>query len=452
MQVAARDVDAAIQFIINGEREHPNRIDIVNQTAAANSGAPSNVFAKDAQSNPFGQNISPLPNFPKANPFSGANQTAAPAPGGFGQPSTLGFKPSPFTAPAPTQPGLGSFGQPSTLGQKPSPFSNPAPAFAAAQPSVGTFGQPSSLGQKPSPFGSGSSGSGGGGFAAFANTPTSFPQQPPTTGSFGAPSQQPQVAAFGQPSGQQTMPFGGQLTQSPAPFSNPQSPFGAPSSAAKNPFLPSQQAQQQTLAPVFNPFIKQPATASPAENAFSKPVASPAPIFETTKQRTATTLDPRSNLQTASVSPNFSQSQPQAQASNPFSPVLQQSKPVANGSISGGRTLGAEHADISTYSGKGADGRLRMFKNKPVVYKKIHEEDKDEVPIAGLKRPDGHWEKIIFPDGPPPVNRDAAMSPEHYTGNDALKAQYVYAAQHGSFKDGKMPMIPPMQEWCSFDF
>lgn len=440
MQVAARDVDAAIQFIISGEREHPNRIDIVNQTAAANAG-PSNVFAKDAQSNPFGQNVSPLPTFPKANPFSGTNQTAS---GGFGQPSTLGFKPSPFTAPAPTQPGLGSFGQPSTLGQKPSPFSNPTPAFAAAQPGVGTFGQPSSLGQNPSPFKPGSSGSGGGGFSAFANNPSSF-------------SQQPQVTTFGQPSGQQAMPFGVQPTQPPAPFSNPQSTFGAPSPAANNPFLPSQQAQQQTLAPVFNPFTKKPATAAPAENAsanaFPKPAANPAPMFKPTQQSTAPALNPLSNLQTnTSVPPNFGHSQPQSQASNPFSPISQQAKPVTNGSISGGRTLGAEHANINTYSTKAPDGRLRTFKNKPVVYKKIHEEDKDEVPKAGIIRPDGHWEKIVFPDGPPPVNRDAAMSPESYTGNNALKAQYAYAAQHGVFKDGKMPMIPPMQEWCSFDF
>jgi nucleoporin NUP42 len=59
---------------------------------------------------------------------------------------------------------------------------------------------------------------------------------------------------------------------------------------------------------------------------------------------------------------------------------------------------------------------------------------------------------IYFPDGPPaPENlKDAACTPEDYTPE--IEAAYRCVKEHGTFKDGILPSIPPKPEWCNFDF
>jgi nucleoporin NUP42 len=82
-----------------------------------------------------------------------------------------------------------------------------------------------------------------------------------------------------------------------------------------------------------------------------------------------------------------------------------------------------------------------MFKGKPVVYKD------DE---AGIRNRDGTWEKIWFPDGPPPYYSATELDDKAYT--EDTKEVYLYLREKGSFKDGVMPLVPPKREWCLWDF
>jgi len=297
MQATINNVDGAINYIINGEKEHPNRNEICELsvgieggykpdplrqgTAVTPFGAPSqpvntSAFGQPSQPNngglghlsqqsngTFGQVNQPSTGaFSQAttSPFGQPSQSIAP----FGQPSAMGQKPSPFGAPSfgapsqpagafgqptqstaptfgqPSQPSTGAFGQPSALGQPSSAFG--APAFGApSQPASGAFGQPSGLGQKPNPWGA-------------PATTTSNALQPSATSPFG---QSSQVAATGFPSSKPN-PFGqpsqpnafGQAPQASSFAQNSQpsvfgqasgsSPFNQPSHPVASGFPPSQ--------------------------------------------------------------------------------------------------------------------------------------------------------------------------------------------------------------------
>lgn len=77
------------------------------------------------------------------------------------------------------------------------------------------------------------------------------------------------------------------------------------------------------------------------------------------------------------------------------------------------------------------------------------------------QRPGGKgFQKIWFPDGAAAmevvaINREDKLDDiqgalEQYT--DAVKEQYKYFFDHGSFQDGKIPLVPPMREWAIYDF
>jgi nucleoporin NUP42 len=389
MHAVLNNVDAAIEFIISAEKEHPNRIDICHASTSGpastsnpfNQGSSTTSFPSQSQSNPFGTSTQP---------------TNSPA---FGTPSTA----------APT----GAFGQPSALGQKPNPFGRTAPAFGApTQPgTTGSFGRPSVLGQKPNPFGAPTGGSAVGAlnsattpFSSFAGTASAFsqlqPQQQQTANPFGAPLNPPIPSSF-PPSSQpaQQNPFAQKSTQNSSAFSsqNPpsqQSPFGttptqlgAPSSVLVNTF--EQTAASQATAP--NPFSPSqlPATGNP--------------------------LDVR---QSGNV--------PQ---------------PLINGSTSVGPNGSLQQPSLEGYSNKAIGGRLNMFKGMRVVYKE------DE---AGYNARDGTWQKIWFPQGAPAPCKDTEMDDSEY--DESIKTAYMHLHQSRSFQGGAIPMIPPRREWCMFDF
>jgi nucleoporin NUP42 len=226
IQTVLNDPDGAIQYIVRGEKEHPNRYDIVaemmkNGRTLAQAAQPQQQptgFGHPATGPTFGQQQNPLNPNPNPNPFAAAAAANVGGGVGFGQPS---------------------FGQPS-------------------------FGQQNPLGQRMNPFGGTSQ------IPNFGNTsapPGSQPQQQPTGGAFGQPSQpafgQPTQPAFGQPTqpafGQPTQPAFGRPTQpSSNPFSNPTAPpQPAPTGISQQPKAPqgpqgfSQQPQQtqQTQQP-----------------------------------------------------------------------------------------------------------------------------------------------------------------------------------------------------------
>ncbi|KLU85435.1 CCCH zinc finger domain-containing protein, variant [Magnaporthiopsis poae ATCC 64411] len=215
MQNALGNLDGAIQYILDAQNKNPNRLSLLQNNT-------SGVFAvgrqQQQQPNPFGQPTTTTTAFgaPSAGGFGAPTATPAAGGGGFGQPSTLGQKPSAFGAPAfgqAAQPAAGGFGQPSALGQKPSAFGTPAfgqsaqptsafgqpskpggafgqpafgqpaaPAFGQSTPmggaaAAGGFGQPSALGQKPSPFGSAAAAAGPSPFGGNAAPRPSSQQQ-----------------------------------------------------------------------------------------------------------------------------------------------------------------------------------------------------------------------------------------------------------------------------------
>ena len=229
IQNALSNVDGAIKYILDGENQHPNRVDICNAKGAA-SEQPQIRNATQQIGSPFNQ---------------ASNVTTR-----FGQPSTAMVLNSPLTststqlsAPTPnfgqsTAPAFGqsSFGQTSTLGRPSTSFGQPSSAVGQSSTSAPTFGQPSGS----NPFG-------GMQQTTTAIHPASNPFQQTSIAQAGNPFQQPstpaQPSVFGQPSG---------LTQS-APFRQASATSNANPFARPSPTRSSSTANQGAIAS-DNPF------------------------------------------------------------------------------------------------------------------------------------------------------------------------------------------------------
>ncbi|KAI9820815.1 MAG: hypothetical protein M1826_000840 [Phylliscum demangeonii] len=97
--------------------------------------------------------------------------------------------------------------------------------------------------------------------------------------------------------------------------------------------------------------------------------------------------------------------------------------------------------DPRTFSTRDASNRLLTWKSKPVTYV-------DDEPCY-TRDDDGTYERIWFPAGPPPVDESCELPLEMY--DEKTKAAYLYVRDHGEFKDGWIPPLPPRREWCRFD-
>ncbi|KAK3348760.1 hypothetical protein B0T25DRAFT_546461 [Lasiosphaeria hispida] len=484
------NMDSAIQFIVDAGTKHPNRNDICQQSTP--TGGTTGEFSRDklAPGGAFGSTANAFQATPvmptvASNPFGAPAATPSP----FGQPAALGQKPNPFGAPAFSQPATTpAFGQPAAMGGT-NAFGQPA------QPSAG-FGQPSTIGAKPNPFGAPAFGQP----AQPAGPAFGQPSQPTTTAAFGQPSQP--ANAFGQPAalGQKPNPFG-------APANAP-SPFGAPAAPAQpaaNPFgQPAQPAQAPSGfgQPAANPFgqpattggFSQPApavtnafgqlqpqasafqngappTASAAPNLFGQPATNNAfgsaptkPAANPFGQPAAAPANPfgqPSAPQPAAAPANlFGQpAQPAAAAANPFG---QPSQPAAApfGNAAAPRPSGGpnpygpnatrQHPDIMSYAGKEPDGRLHMFKGKPVSYVMLGaSKDAKELPV--VRSFDGTATRIWFPDGPPNYSAETEAEDQAYADPEVLRKWKVFV-DTGRFEGGMMPEVPPKREFCAWDF
>ncbi len=67
-----------------------------------------------------------------------------------------------------------------------------------------------------------------------------------------------------------------------------------------------------------------------------------------------------------------------------------------------------------------------------------------------FKRNDGALEKVWFPDGPPPFRKEPELPDEAY--DETTKENYMFMKEHGIFKGGIMPALPPKREWVDWDF
>ncbi|KAK4233630.1 hypothetical protein C8A03DRAFT_38652 [Achaetomium macrosporum] len=440
IQHALSNIPAAIQFIVDAEKKHPNRIDICKSASGGTAsggpfGSTANAFQKPAQpTNPFGAPAAPATTVgafgqpsalgQKPNPFgapsTGFGEPAKPAASAFGQPSALGGT-SAFGRPANT-----AFGQTSTLGAKPNPFGTPA-LSQPAQPAGGSafgqsaFGQPATLGVKPNPFGAPAPGPSPFGTVAGGAAATQPPANP-----FGQPAQQAQTTAS---------PFGQTASTQPAanPFGQPATanPFGQPATAQANPFGQPQQQQHQ---PATGPFGA-PATAAAPVNPFGQPATtSPFGAPATTNAPTATAFgqQPSAVGSTAGFGAAASTSAaPAAQAQNPYGPNATR-----------------QHPDISTYASKGPDGLLRMFKGKPVTYQELKPGTN---PVPVIRNFDGSVVRIWMPNGAPAYTAETEAERAKYEDPNVMQ-QWKAFVETGKFAGGVMPEVPPRREFCTWDF
>lgn len=208
-QNALQNIDAALQYVLRGENEHPNRLDIVEQYTKG-------IINPTQPIAPLGGNI------PAVNALGQPNQIpAASTAFGAGQ-STLGQAPNPFG-------GQGAFGAPSPAFGQPGLAVNPLASqpFGAQAPVQPP--QPSPFGQQPQPGGLGAFGQTGGFQQNQPNPLIAQPQAQQAPGPFAPAQPQPQ-GAFGQPQAQQPAqpnPFGQPAAQPGGGFSTGVSPFGA---------------------------------------------------------------------------------------------------------------------------------------------------------------------------------------------------------------------------------
>ncbi|KAI7542377.1 hypothetical protein KC316_g15305 [Hortaea werneckii] len=453
VQAILSDLDGAIKYVIEGERQHPNRLDHVVK---------SNQPFRSQQSG-FGQ----------PTPPTGPSSTFGSRPSGFGGGTGSSFG-------QPSQPGGGSgggsaFGQPSQLG------GGSGGGSAFGQPSQlggggggGGFGQPSALGGKPSPFGQ-QAGNGsslgapstlGGGGSAFgqasslgANKPSPFGGQPnqPTFGSasFG----QAAKPAFGQPS----QPFGGaqqpqQQQQSPfANASGQQSGFAGAAGQSSGFGNAAQPPAQQPSNPFPQAAGQQGSSfasggAQAGNNPFGSKPASTATFGQPTQPSSGFGQPSQPGAGGSAFGAGFGRTSPPsatpAQASVPFGAASQPTAaapaagpPQPNGAFATGP------AATSHYTTRTGTGSLQTWKGRPVLY--------DEQNHPTIQNPQtGKSERIWHPDGPPQnPNPYAEAPPEKYTGELAavLKEVYDYVNETGTFKDGLMPEIPPKREWIRWD-
>ena len=424
-----RDLDSAVKYVLDGERQHPNR----NDQVVTNTGP----FR--ASGTGFGQG-SAAQGTASSQSSTFASQPSASS--GFGQPSQLGAR---STFGQASQPGgSGSFGQPSQSGGpsfsgQGSALAQPAPTSTFGQASAmggasGTFGRPSSMGanstltqSKQPAFGQ--SGFGQAAAPTFGQVSQPFGQQQQTT-TFGGHTSQPSgfPAAPGQPSafgqvgqGQQqnVNPFGQTSAATPSggfgssgtqAGSNPfaagpagGSAFGQPSQQNKNPFGQASQPANDVFgsSPVVNP------TTPSAFGRISRPAANTNGAFGAPSNGTAT-------ASAATSQPN---------------------------------NLPTGIAATTSYTTRTANGTLQRWKGAEVMY------DDDRLPTYQHPQT-GNMERIWHPNGPPEVpNLCAEAAPEMYLGElgAVLKDLYEYVGQTGQFKDGVVPEVPPKREWLHWD-
>ncbi|KAI0593962.1 hypothetical protein F4775DRAFT_575584 [Biscogniauxia sp. FL1348] len=423
------NLDGAVQFLLAAENNHPNRIDICKQNTR--EGGTIGIFAREPEQGGFAAN--PLTSHssanqnafssnPQPNPFGGGGGSA------FGQPSALGQKPNPFGAAPSSQ-----FGQPSQMGAAASAFGQPSQMGSSGS----AFGQPSALGSRPSPFGAPSAGSSSG---------------------FGPVGQQ---SAFGQPSalGQRPNPFGG------APASSAPSPFGQPTAAAAAAPNPFGQPAPSTSSPFGQPASTNPfGQGASASNDLSMDTSAPPPAASNPFGQ------PSGSGFGAPANNNAFASQPSgfaaAGSSNPFGPPQTQSQPqpqvaattAKTGPYAPGSTK--QHPPAESYITKTmGNGPITSFRGQQVIYKwKVHDKYQDQppqdrtskdIPVPGVRNPDGSWRKIFFPDGPPSYNKDTEPDPSKYDAT--VQAAYATMAATGRF-EGDMPEVPPMREECLWNF
>ncbi|KAI4843045.1 hypothetical protein E4T45_08793, partial [Aureobasidium sp. EXF-8846] len=476
------DLDGAVKYVLDGENQHPNRIDgcqaavgnVFHKGRKMNSKFSPNMAAQpvnqSAQTGAFGQ-----PTAMGGGGAFGQPSNLGGGGGGFGQASNLGQKPNPFGQPASAAPAAGAFGSPSALGQKPS-FGQPAaggfgqPSAMGAKPNpfgqtaaapAGAFGQPSTLGQggafgqssgatqaspfiqtaqpnqaQPSPFGQAAQQGGAFGQASAFGQPTTVGQQ--QNSAFGQSSslgQQPQPAfgqpAFGQPSASapQNTAFGQPSTAGQAtPFGQAAANVPVPAPTPQNGVFgqPSVPAQQQSTFGKPSPFAQAQGNQQQPQSPFAQAAAKPNPFGQPTQP-----TQPANNQTLCNPFGTAGQAQPQSQQQQPQQPQQQQQQSYA------------EPVPQGDWITRQPNGQLKSFKGAPVQYLTTNEAVPTQAPH--YRKANGQMERIWHPEGNAAPRTEIEAPAEAYTAEH--EAAYKFVAEQGVFKGGIMPELPPKCEW-----
>lgn len=457
IQTTLQNLDGAVDYIVSAQTKNPNRLSVVQN----NTNGTFAVGRQQQTSNPFGA-MAPNQPAPFGNPSGGLGGV------GFGQPSALGptsspFQPSPFAQPAKPPGGFGmpsalggglnALGQPSTIGGPNSGFGQPS-----ALGGVG-FGQASNLGPKPSPFSTG---------AGMQQQPSAaapaFGQPSQPASGFAQPTGMGGAPGFGQPAviGQSTNPFGS------APTNN--NPFGSTNTGGGHfgqggnagPFgqQPSGFGQATLLNGTFGPPPAQPSSAPEQSMDTSGPPATPATTQSPFGQPSAIgTGNPFGQAPQPSPAP-FGQTpqnpfgqppQSTAAASNPFgAPPQAPAAAAADGASPYAPGATRQHPPASSYITKGQDGTLNTFKGKGVSYENPRAGSADSAAFPATRNFDGTVTRIWNPNGPPAYYKDTEAAPEAYDA--ATRSAWAPFIQTGRFQNATIPEVPPLREWCTWDF
>jgi nucleoporin NUP42 len=388
IQTILNDIDGAIKYIVNGENQHPNRYDVINEMQKKTSGFAASTFGQPTTGTTFRQPTNPLASA-NSNPFTAPKFGQST----FGQPTSVGGQTSTFGQPSAPQSTFGqptpfgqqpAFGQPNPLGPKPNPFGQATfgqPTQPAAQLSAPTFGQPSNP------------------FSNIGGQPQAF-VQPAQPSGFGKPS-------FGQP----TQPSGfGQPTQP--------SQFGAATSQ-----IPTLQASTTAVPPAVSPF----GTTQPASNPFNaKPTTNP---FTAPPASTTNIARPNLNQPPATTTPS----------PFPTKPPVGETRRDASGRLTlwHGRPV-VYVTPLTKPSSTSSDPKTA--ESYP-CYKR------EDGKLQRIIFPNGRKLNPTPGDGD---NTGIEGRPEEYT--EEVKKAYEYMKVEGRFKDGVMPSVPPKREWISWDF
>ena len=238
IQTALNDVDGAVKYMVNGENEHPNRLDVCKAKGTTVT-QPQTSAPNQQTTSTFGQPSSSAPAFGQPSAPSAFSRPSVPSFGQSSAPTSTFGQPSAPTFGQPSQPS--AFGQPSTLGRPTTGFGQPSSTFGKPAILAPTFDQPSAPSplealqqQQPNALEKPS----GPGFlqqpSAAVKNPFGQPLAPAQIFTFGQPSAPSQQSAFGRLSTLNLSPAFGQSAISGVitGFSQtsiaPANPFGQP--------------------------------------------------------------------------------------------------------------------------------------------------------------------------------------------------------------------------------
>jgi nucleoporin NUP42 len=406
----------------------------------------------------FGQSSTPA--FGQATTPAAFGQSSMPA---FGQSSAPSFGQSSFGKPAAAGSAFGqpAFG-PSGAGQTPNnPFAKPSAGAGFGQPST-SFGQPSQPGA---------------GFGQTPSTSSPFGQNAQKPAAFGQPSQP--TSAFGQPS-QPTSGFG-QKSATPSAFGQPSQPtstFGQPAQPSTGIGQPAQPSAFGK--PAEPPSFGQPAQPAgfgqPAQpSAFGQPQQQPALAFGQQPQPSAG-FGQQPESQPQASHPPFGSTQ---SASSTISTSLNTAQPAQqqqNSNLKPGERAPLHYTQTLPNQPPAfqPNGRLQSFRGQrvayvqpdasgqaesdlPTIYQNMADKKVADVPVY-LRPSNRQQERIWFPEGDkvPEVVRMLTIR-DQYEGaegeyTDEVKSRYDFLYKTGSFKDGIVPLVPPVREMVGYDF